>query len=115
VAIEGPIHIDEVARRITTAFGKTKAGSRIVEATGRAVRQALRQDPTLMQDGPFLMTQAQAAASCPRPFGRNRQPAEGRLYPAMRDRGGRGTCAAGKRGRCQVTTSSAPPPGFWVS
>jgi hypothetical protein len=62
VAIEGPIHIDEVARRITTAFGKTKAGSRIVEATGRAVRQALRQDPALMQDGSFLMTQAQAAA-----------------------------------------------------
>jgi hypothetical protein len=62
VAIEGPIHIDEVARRITTAFGKTKAGSRIIEATGRAVRQALRQDPILMQDGSFLMTQAQAAA-----------------------------------------------------
>ena len=62
VAIEGPIHIDEVARRITTAFGKTKAGSRIVEATGRAVRQALRQDATLTQDGPFLMTQAQAGA-----------------------------------------------------
>lgn len=62
VAIEGPIHIEEVARRITTAFGKTKAGSRIVEATGRAVRQALRQDPTLRQDGSFLMTLAQAAA-----------------------------------------------------
>jgi hypothetical protein len=62
VAIEGPLHIDEVARRITTAFGKTKAGSRIVEATGRAVRQALKQDPTLTQDGAFLMTQAQAAA-----------------------------------------------------
>lgn len=62
VAIEGPIHIDEVARRITTAFGKTKAGSRIVDATGRAVRQALQQDPTLMQDGSFLMTQAQTAA-----------------------------------------------------
>jgi hypothetical protein len=44
------------------AFGKTKAGSRIVEATGRAVRQALRQDPSLLQDGSFIMTQAQAAA-----------------------------------------------------
>lgn len=62
VAIEGPIHLDEVARRITTAFGRTKAGGRIVEATGKAVRLALRQDPTLMQDGPFMMTQAQAAA-----------------------------------------------------
>jgi hypothetical protein len=60
VAIEGPIHTDELARRITTAFGKAKAGSRIVEATGRATQQALRQDPFLMQDGAFLMTLAQA-------------------------------------------------------
>jgi hypothetical protein len=60
VAIEGPIHVDELARRITTTFGKSKAGSRIVEATGRAIRQALRHDPTLQQDGDFLMTQAQA-------------------------------------------------------
>lgn len=64
VAIEGPIHRDEIARRITTAFGKTKAGSRIVEATDRAVRQALRFDPALKQDGAFVMTQGQAAA-CP--------------------------------------------------
>lgn len=62
VGVEGPIHIDEVARRITSAFGKTKAGSRIVEATGRAVRLALRQDHTLRQDGSFLMTEAQAEA-----------------------------------------------------
>jgi hypothetical protein len=61
VGIEGPIHIDELARRITTSYGKTKAGSRIVEATGRAVRLALRQDPLLRQDGPFLMTEEQAA------------------------------------------------------
>jgi hypothetical protein len=60
-AVEGPIHIDELARRITTAFGKAKAGSRIVEATGCALRQALRQDPTLRLDGDFLMTAAQAA------------------------------------------------------
>lgn len=62
VGIEGPIHIDELARRITTSFGKTKAGSRIVEATGRAVRLALRRDPLLRQDGSFLMTETQAEA-----------------------------------------------------
>ncbi|PKP75002.1 MAG: hypothetical protein CVT84_05525 [Alphaproteobacteria bacterium HGW-Alphaproteobacteria-6] len=61
VAIEGPIHIDEVARRITTAFGKARTGSRIIETVGNAVRTALRQDASLKQDGPFLMTQAQAA------------------------------------------------------
>lgn len=62
VAIEGPIHIEEVARRITTAFGKSKAGSRIVEATIRAAGHALQQDPTLTSDGNFLMTQDQAKA-----------------------------------------------------
>ncbi len=62
VAIGGPIHTDEIARRITNAFGKTKAGSRIVEATGRAVRQSLQQYPMLKQDGLFLMTQLQATA-----------------------------------------------------
>lgn len=62
VAIEGPIHIDEVARRVTAAFGKARTGSRIAEAVQRAAALARRQDPTLTQDGPFLMTQAQAAA-----------------------------------------------------
>jgi hypothetical protein len=33
-------------------------------SNGQAVRQALRQDPILMQDGSFLMTQEQAAAAC---------------------------------------------------
>jgi hypothetical protein len=61
VAIEGPVHLDEVARRITTAFGKARTGSRIAEAVGNAARIALRRDAALMQDGFFLMTQAQAA------------------------------------------------------
>lgn len=62
VAIEGPIHIDEIARRITTAFGKARTGSRIAEAVQRAVAMARRQDASLRQDGPFLMTAAQAEA-----------------------------------------------------
>jgi hypothetical protein len=62
VAIEGPIHIDEVARRITSAFGRSRAGSRIVDATAGAVRHALHHSPTLTRDGPILMTLAQAAA-----------------------------------------------------
>lgn len=79
VAIEGPVHIDEIARRITAAFGKTKAGSRIVEATGRAVREALRQDSTLKRDGPFLMTQDQAAT----PAVRDRSAETGSLLKAI--------------------------------
>lgn len=62
VAIEGPIHIDEVARRISTAFGKARTGSRIAEAVTQAARVALRHDASLRQDGPFLMTAAQAAS-----------------------------------------------------
>ena len=62
VAIEGPIHIDEVARRITSAFGRSRAGSRIVDATAVAVRHALHHSLTLTRDGPILMTLAQAAA-----------------------------------------------------
>lgn len=59
VAIEGPIHIDEVARRITSAFGRSRTGSRIVGATAGAVRHALRHDSALRRDGPFLMTKDQ--------------------------------------------------------
>ena len=31
VGIEGPVHEEEIARRVATLFGKQKAGSRIVE------------------------------------------------------------------------------------
>jgi hypothetical protein len=60
VGIEGPIHIDEVARRITSAFGKSRAGSRIAQAAGRAARLALQRDPALRQSGAFLLTEGQA-------------------------------------------------------
>jgi hypothetical protein len=60
VAMGCPIHIDEVARRITSAFGKSRTASRIVEATEGAVRHALRLDPALRRHGRFLMTQSQS-------------------------------------------------------
>jgi Protein of unknown function (DUF2924)/Protein of unknown function (DUF3320) len=60
VGVEGPIHIDEVARRITSAFRKSRAGSRIVEAARRAARLALQRDQTLRQSGAFLFTEGQA-------------------------------------------------------
>lgn len=61
VAIEGPIHIDEIARRIASAYGRARAGARIVEAAGRAARLALKRDPSLRREGDFLATAAQAA------------------------------------------------------
>lgn len=60
VEIEGPIHIDEVARRITFAFGKSRTGNRIVEATGRAALLAAQRYSNLRREGPFLLTDTQA-------------------------------------------------------
>jgi len=63
VEIEGPIHVDELARRISTAFGKARTGARIVEATTRALR-ALHKRPesVLVQVGAFVLTQGQNTA-----------------------------------------------------
>jgi hypothetical protein len=61
VDVEGPIHIEEVARRISAAFGKNRLGSRIAEATERAVRHALSRDTGLTRDGRFLVTTSQRA------------------------------------------------------
>ena len=60
VEIEGPIHVDELARRISTAFGKARTGARIVEATNRALR-ALKKRPenVVVQVGEFVLTQSQ--------------------------------------------------------
>ncbi len=59
---EGPIHVEEVARRIAACFGKEKAGSRIVTATKAALVTAQRQKPDIMSDGTFWFTRAQADA-----------------------------------------------------
>lgn len=45
VEIEGPIHSDEVARRVSAAFGKTPTGNRITDATLAALKHASRQAP----------------------------------------------------------------------
>jgi hypothetical protein len=60
VRIEGPIHIDEVARRISSAFGKSRTGNRIAEATERATRLALQKEPALTRSASFLLTNEQA-------------------------------------------------------
>lgn len=59
VEIEGPIHIDEVARRISAAFGKSRAGSRIVEVTRQATSHAMGTGMEIRKSGDFLMTAEQ--------------------------------------------------------
>lgn len=60
VAVEGPVHLDEVARRIAAAHGKTRTGSRIAEAVARAADVAVGRGGIIRQ-GAFLMTGDQAA------------------------------------------------------
>lgn len=62
VETEGPVHLDEVARRIASAFGKKNAGSRVLAATRRALVDASRRDPDLRREEDFWFTAAQAAA-----------------------------------------------------
>lgn len=60
VAVEGPVHIDEVARRIAAAFSKKSAGRRVLAATRHALVAAKRADPELQSDREdFWFTAAQ--------------------------------------------------------
>jgi hypothetical protein len=59
VEAEGPIHIEEAARRIASCFGKEKAGSRIITATRAALVRARSQDSQLLSDGTFWFTHDQ--------------------------------------------------------
>ena len=55
VAVEGPVHEEEIARRVASAFGKERTGNRIVDATRRALRAAAAGDgeDRLQHEGPF--------------------------------------------------------------
>jgi hypothetical protein len=49
---EGPIHSEEVARRVREAFGLGRTGRRILESVGDALRSAFR-NGTLTPEGDF--------------------------------------------------------------
>lgn len=53
VAVEGPVHVDEVVRRIRTLWGLQRAGNRIRDAIVRAVDLAARRQ-LVTRDGDFL-------------------------------------------------------------
>ena len=63
VEVEGPIHEDEVARRVTAAFGLSRTGKRIVEATDQAVRSVTGSGRNLVKKGPFVCTLEQFNSS----------------------------------------------------
>ena len=49
--VEGPIHQDEVARRVTTLFGKSRTGSLISAATLRSLQAHKILSTLVEQDG----------------------------------------------------------------
>jgi len=55
VEIEGPIHGDEIARRVTQLFGFQRTGSRISQAVQQALAFAARQQHVLCE-GSFFVT-----------------------------------------------------------
>ncbi|WP_372422164.1 DUF3320 domain-containing protein [Salinarimonas chemoclinalis] len=65
VAVEGPIHADEIARRYAAAFGAQRAGARIAETVARglaaAAARGVGEDALLVERG-FWMTRAQHAS-----------------------------------------------------
>lgn len=56
VTAEGPIHRNEIARRVAAAYGKNRTGKRIASATDRALRAA---SGHIRHDGEFWFTAAQ--------------------------------------------------------
>lgn len=60
IRFEGPISSEEIARRVASAFGKEKAGSRIVTRVLQALR-GLRGRKDIEQDGDFWLTSGQRA------------------------------------------------------
>lgn len=59
VEIEGPIHEDEIARRLSRALGGSGTGKRIAMATQQALALAIRKEQRLKKEGAFVMTAAQ--------------------------------------------------------
>jgi hypothetical protein len=79
VDIEGPIHVDEIARRIAAAYGKARTGARIVDATMRALQAAQkRSDNRLRRVGRFVLNEEQLAT----PPVRNRRAETGGILKA---------------------------------
>ncbi len=56
---EGPIHRDEIARRVAAFFGQERVGKRVREAVARGAAQLAATAPHLGQEADFWFTEAQ--------------------------------------------------------
>ena len=59
VGIEGPVHQDEIARRVSALFGKSRTGSLIAAASLRGL-QSLKMSSALVEQDGFCMTRGQS-------------------------------------------------------
>jgi hypothetical protein len=62
VDVEGPIHQEEVSRRVAEAFGKERAGARIYNVTLKALRRARQNSDNLKDSEEIWFTLAQQIA-----------------------------------------------------
>jgi very-short-patch-repair endonuclease len=58
IDIEGPIHQEELGRRVANLFGKQKAGSRIADAVGMGARHLCRNNPNYFDEAGFWTSKA---------------------------------------------------------
>jgi very-short-patch-repair endonuclease len=61
VAVEGPVHGDEIARRVARLAGLERTGRRVVEAVQRGLARAVRQE-RITRDGRFYARSGAATA-----------------------------------------------------
>ena len=60
---EGPISREEIARRYGSLFGKERTGTRIVQATDKALRRLMDEGSPIVVEGRFWMTPDQRDAT----------------------------------------------------
>lgn len=61
IEIEGPLHEDEIARRIAFSFGKQKAGQRIIDITKKSLNIIRKSHREIRNKNEFWMTTEQIA------------------------------------------------------
>lgn len=59
IEIEGPIHFDEIARRVASIFDKSRAGTRIQESVKVGLKNIQRTTQALIVEEDFWMTRSQ--------------------------------------------------------
>jgi hypothetical protein len=64
VAVESPVHVDEVTRRLATAAGAAQVGSRIRASVAEAIRLAGKSG-SIRPQGDFLWTPSMTVAAVP--------------------------------------------------